>query len=410
MTGPRRAGPLLVLLVGLAVAGCAGTPVLANPPIVRPSPAPPTPTPSRQPDPQPVVLPRDDAPHDRLTEWWYYTGHLVAADGRRFGFEDVIFRAERGGFPVSWASHLALTDERGDRFLYAQRSEVGPQVNLAGATRARFAFAVAGNDPAAPAPAQAPLASGGVPWTMSRTGGTDALAASAAGNDVMVGGAEVAGGGAVAGAAAGPPFSINLSLADAPAVLHGNAGWIDFGPAGGSYYYSRPRMAARGTVTIDGQAIPVTGSAWFDHQWGDFISVGGGGWDWFAVNLEDGTDLTLSLVRAADGSHPLVYGTLIAPGGSVRHLVPGAFTVAATGHWTSPRTGATYPAGWRISVPSAGLQVTLEPTVAGQELDTRATTGVTYWEGSQHVSATRDGAAVGGEAYVELTGYAPGER
>ena len=69
-----------------------------------------------------------------------------------------------------------------------------------------------------------------------------------------------------------------------------------------------------------------TGAAWFDHQWGDFISVGGGGWDWFAVNLDDGTDLTLSLVRDADGSYPLVYGTLVAPDGTVRHLDRDAFT------------------------------------------------------------------------------------
>ena len=74
------------------------------------------------------MLPADDAPHDRLTEWWYDTGHLRAADGRRFGFEYVVFRAERGGFPVSWASHLALTDESGRTFSYAQRSEIGPQV------------------------------------------------------------------------------------------------------------------------------------------------------------------------------------------------------------------------------------------------------------------------------------------
>ncbi len=79
--------------------------------------------------PQPIVFPRDDGPHDRLTEWWYYTGHLVSDAGRRFGFEYVVFRAERGAFPVSWASHLALTDEQGRRFLYGQRSEIGPQVD-----------------------------------------------------------------------------------------------------------------------------------------------------------------------------------------------------------------------------------------------------------------------------------------
>ena len=151
----------------------------------------------------------------------------------------------------------------------------------------------------------------------------------------------------------------------------------------------------------------MTGSAWFDHQWGDFISVGGGGWDWFAVNLDDGTDLTLSLVRAADGSLPLVYGTLVDASGRASHLDRDAFTVETLDRWTSPATGASYPSGWRIQVPSEDLAIELRPTLQDQELDTRATTGVVYWEGSQVVRATRSGRPLGGEAYVELTGYTP---
>src|SRR6185369_15624520 len=100
-----------------------------NAPAAHPVAAVATPAPSHAADPLPVELPRDDAPHDRLTEWWYDTGHLRAADGRRFGFEFVIFRAERGGFPVTWASHLALTDESAGTFRFAQRSEIGPQVD-----------------------------------------------------------------------------------------------------------------------------------------------------------------------------------------------------------------------------------------------------------------------------------------
>ena len=134
------------------------------------------------------------------------------------------------------------------------------------------------------------------------------------------------------------------------------------------------------------QPLAVEGTAWFDHQWGDFISVGGGGWDWFAVNLDDGTDLTLSLVRAADGSYPLVYGTSVRPDGTTEHLGPGTFSVEPTGSWTSPTTGATYPSGWRLQVPGQGLDLTLTPTLEDQELDTRATTGVVYWEGSQRVT------------------------
>jgi predicted secreted hydrolase len=68
---------------------------------------------------------------------------------------------------------------------------------------------------------------------------------------------------------------------------------------------------------------------------------------------------------------------------------------------------ADYPAGWRITIPGEALVIELLPTVAAQELDTRATTGVIYWEGSQVVTATRDGQPLAGEAYVELTGYAP---
>jgi predicted secreted hydrolase len=134
--------------------------------------------------------------------------------------------------------------------------------------------------------------------------------------------------------------------------------------------------------------------------------VGAGGWDWFAVNLADGTAFTLSLIRDTAGNYPLEYGTLVHPDGSFEHLDRAAFRVTVLDHWTSPKTGTTYPARWRIEVPAAGLQITLAPTVTGQELDTRPTTGVIYWEGSQVVTATRDGGPVAGEAYVELTGYA----
>jgi predicted secreted hydrolase len=191
--------------------------------------------------------------------------------------------------------------------------------------------------------------------------------------------------------------------------MHDRDGWVDFGPAGGSYYYSRTAMTAAGTLTIDGEELAVTGTAWFDHQWGDFISVSGGGWDWFAVNLDDGTDLTFSQVRDTVGTYPLAYGTLVGTDGIVRHLDRDDFTVTIDRRWISPATGADYPAGWTIDIPGDDLTIELTPTVAAQELDTRATTGVIYWEGSQVVRATREGEALEGDAFVELTGYAPAE-
>jgi predicted secreted hydrolase len=166
-------------------------------------------------------------------------------------------------------------------------------------------------------------------------------------------------------------------------------------------------MTAVGSIVLNGSPMAVEGTAWFDHQWGDFITVGGSGWDWFAINLDDGTDVMLSLVRDGDGSYPLVYGTLVRPDGTTENLPREAFSVDVTRRWTSPSTEADDPAGWRIAIPGEGLMIGLTPTVAGQELDTRSTTGVVYWEGSQRVSATRRGHPIGGQAYVELTGYAP---
>jgi predicted secreted hydrolase len=167
-------------------------------------------------------------------------------------------------------------------------------------------------------------------------------------------------------------------------------------------------MDATGTLTLDGESLAVEGLAWFDHQWGDFIAVGAGGWDWFAINLDDGTDITLSLVRDREGGYPLVYGTLVRPDGRVEHLERDAFNVEVTARWTSPETGSDYPAGWLVTIPAEALEIRLTPTLNEQELDTRDSTGVVYWEGSQVVEASRDGEDLGGEAYVELTGYGPG--
>ena len=385
---------LAIVLAAAAVlaSGCSG-PILANPPIEQRALPTGSPRPTTLPDPQPVVLPRDDGPHDRLTEWWYYTGHLIADDGRRFGFEAVMFRAERGIAPVTWASHLALTDEADRRFLYGQRAEIGAAVDRSpvdgqGSTTG-FDLAMTGFDLANPASPPSE------PWILSGSGGRDSIRAALSPAEATV---------------AGGAFGLDLALAAVkPPALHGGIGWIDFGPAGSSYYYSRSRMDVVGTVLLDGRELQVTGAAWFDHQWGDFISVGGGGWDWFAVNLADGTDLMISLVRAADGTYPISFGTLVDAEGRTVSLERGDFEVVADPDrtWKSPATGTAYPAGWTIRVPREGLVIDIVPTVAAQELDTRATTGVVYWEGSQVVAATRYGVPVGGEAYVELTGYAP---
>ncbi len=320
-------------------------------------------TPSASDAPVPVEFPRDDGPHDSTIEWWYFTGHLFTQDGGRYGFEYVTFRAREGALE-GYVSHFAVTDNPRGRFNFDQR--------IQGAT------GVAGD--------AGPLDINLNGWTMRGGGGEFAMAASM------------------------PGYAMRLEAATTKAAaLHDGDGYIDYGNGTASYYYSWTRLNVSGTLDLGQGPLPVTGEAWMDHQWGDFATFEDGGWDWFAIQLDDGTDVMLYLIRDPEGEALRVDGSIVSPTGEHVVLSAGDFLVNALGEWTSPATGATYPSGWTIEVPDHDLTMRVTPSLPDQELDTRATTGVIYWEGEAVVEATFRGQPAGGYGYVELTGYAPYE-
>src|SRR5689334_6034023 len=169
-----------------------------------------------------------------------------------------------------------------------------------------------------------------------------------------------------------PGYAIDLQLTTRkPPALHDGDGYIAYGDGTASYYYSRTDLAARGMLEADGKSIPVTGTAWMDHQWGNFRTFATGGWDWFALDLNDDRQIMLYLIRNQQGAVTLVDGTIVAPDGRVTTLGASDFSVRALGSWTSPTTGTTYPAGWSIDIPAERIQLTVAPTMPDQELDTR---------------------------------------
>jgi predicted secreted hydrolase len=320
-------------------------------------------------------LPEDHGPHlEYQTEWWYYTGNLAAADGRRFGFQLTFFR--RGLAPGRVAgpglathqiyfAHLAITDVAAREHLFAERWSRGAG-GLAGAEGAPFRVWLEG-------------------WRAETAGGDDAVRLLAREGSLLV----------------------DLELeARKPLVRHGERGLSPKSdePGNASHYIGYTRLSARGRLAARGDPTPVSGEAWFDHEWStSALGAGAVGWDWFSLQLEDGHELMYFQIRRENGATAAVSGgTLVDDAGRTRRLGAAAVSLAALDHWTSPHTGTTYPSRWRLRVPREGLDLVVEPWLPDQEMRT----SFVYWEGAVRVSGTRRGRTLGGHGYVELTGYA----
>ena len=351
---------------------------------------------------RPFALPRDHGPHfDYQTEWWYYTGNVVAADGRRFGFQLTFFRRGLSPGPPPagpglssnqvYFAHFALTDVAGGRHAAAERFSRGAG-GLAGATGDPFAV-----------------------WLEDWR--ADAM--NADGSAVRLIARDSASG-----------LSLDLELqATKPLVAHGDRGLSPKSDERGnaSYYIGYTRMTAQGRIGIltgsGGSAplreIDVTGEAWFDHEWStSALGSGAVGWDWFSLQLDDGRELMLFQIRREDGSvEPVSGGTLVERDGRTRRLSRDDVQIEVLDRWTSPETSASYPSRWRLTLPSEGLDLVVEPWLEAQEMRT----SFVYWEGAVRVQGTasrlpfgadRPQRATGpapplsGRGYVELTGYA----
>ncbi|WP_455384569.1 lipocalin-like domain-containing protein [Acidihalobacter prosperus] len=326
--------------------------------------------------PRSFVFPADYGPHPRFrTEWWYFTGNLRDKQGRPYGFELTFFRIALAPHRPAGASHwltnqlymahFAVTDASAGRFVAHQRFARGA-LGLAGA-RARPFRVWAGDWSVRGA------AGGGFPWHLR---------------------------------AADETADLRLKLMPRQGViLNGEHGLSRKGPAPGdaSYYYSMPRLAAAGKLRVGGRTLSVSGTVWLDREWStSALAPDQVGWDWFALRLDDGSDLMFYRLRDRSGrTDPYSAGTWVSPQGQVEHLAADAVRIDVLGHWDSPH-GGRYPARWRLRVPSLGLDVEVQPLLANQELNL----AVRYWEGAVRVRGSRAGKTVSGNGYVELTGYA----
>lgn len=289
-----------------------------------------------------VRLPADDAPHDNYTEWWYYNGHLQAPDGHKYSFHYTLFLLN--ALTVHTVIHASFVDHKtGKRYTHQARTGGNPSLD----TKDQFDFTVGD-------------------WVMRGKDGIDRIQGKT------------------------DKFSFNLDLkSQQPPVFQGGTGLLDFKEAGKSYYYSRTRMGIEGYAGPRGKEQPVSGTAWFDHQWGNFRTTGIG-WEWFALQLDDGTDIMLYQIYSKD-KQPLLMSGTYTKNGITTLLTKDDIISKAVDYWKSPLSGLKYPLGWTIEIPKKKIMVSVAPIHRANEFDGRKTTYNLYWEGAVQVSGSHKG-------------------
>lgn len=326
-----------------------------------------------------VNLPRDLAAHNNAqTEWWYYTGHAETDSGKKFGFELVFFkrRTDLDKFSVVplrlignpfYFAHFAITDKSEKTFKYGHRKSAnGPFDYPASASEQHFHLRLGD-------------------WSARTVKDTHILRATI---DSSV------------------TFEASLTPTK-PVILNGKDG-VSFKDEGeASRYFSYTRMALEGDITLDSVTEHFTGSAWMDREFGTWTPTDNQkGWDWFSIQLDNNSELMVYQLRNAEGeSSPFSSGSYCDENGEHTVLAHDDFSIEPTATWKSPTSGAEYPGLWNISVPQKNISLNIVPVMTDQELDTRGTTMIVYWEGACDVFGRLGDRDIKGNAYVELVGY-----
>lgn len=322
-------------------------------------------------------FPNDHGAHeDYQTEWWYYTGNLASEGGRRFGYQLTFFRRAivspefRVKRPSEWGveqvylAHFALTDVQNSQFYASEKIGRGA-AGLAGAVGEPFYQVWLEN------------------WQVRQVGENEYLM-KAETDQVRI------------------AFNLRNLKGE---ILQGDQGYSRKGeePGNASYYISQTRLETKGEIYLLGEEFQVSGLSWMDHE---FSSSALGqdqiGWDWFSLQLDNDTEIMLFTLRNEDGSiDRFSTATIILPNGQTQLFNFKEFEVVVHNQWTSPTTGAVYPAGWTIKIPSIDLTLNVRPLIPNQEL----VVSYVYWEGAVFSEGSIGDVPVSGYGYVELTGY-----
>ena len=388
--------------------------------------------PSASPMPKPAAF--GVAAHgDVNIEWWYVNAHVTTDKGRHLALIGSFFRFGTGtnpldGSPIPRAHYLiyAVTDldkktqrpySLADSNMIALLKQFGPFLAAQNPhDKGVRAFLTALTQGQLPAPHQKIAGKASVvnaPFHIAY-GVDNTLSATNAANTSFDLNLD-----------AGGPDKIHLTLASQkPPMAVGGKGETGLKRANDMYYFSLTRCTVGGTIdTGMGPEAITGGQGWFDHQWGNSWVAQNNGWDWWGVQLDDGTDILFFRQRdLKTGRIFFPLATFMDKDGKqsvTRNII---FRPDKTKLWRSPKSGVTYPLGWDIIFPDKELLLNVTAKVQNQEMPILGP-GAAIWEGMCNVNTvnalvdnrgnlvdlTHVAGLVSlgpkGVAYMELVGY-----
>lgn len=171
-----------------------------------------------------------------------------------------------------------------------------------------------------------------------------------------------------------------------------------------NYYFSFTRLAASGTITVNGVEYEVEGTTWMDHEYGYF---GGSTSDsrvrWLLQDMQLDNGYTISNAGIiGEGFTPEIgvsveaYATLQDDEGNLYYV---ASTVTPVGElWTSPSSGNSYAQQFRVEIPSFGADIVVSTRLQDQEFSLG---GAPVYEGTAGAEGVFLGEPVDGDAWIE---------
>lgn len=354
-----------------------------------------------------------DLPHaSSAMEWWYVNSHLRAADGRAFSMFAAFFRVDVSSDDAAERSYShfltwALVDINARRhYPHTLLDPKAPSIGVEDCDRHS-----AGRDPRFLKALREVLSRNVVPlpdrmMPAEAVVSLDTLSLDYGGNRFRK---LSSGDYAIDLMSAASGIAMQLRFApQTPPVRHGDDGVVRGLSGADMFYYFMPTCRVDGTVTIDGARCDVSGSGWYDHEFGDQHDDGSPadpkvGWNWLAAQLESGHRVSAyDLIDRADASTSHGRWVIVVDPDGTRHSYD-QFTFETLDSWTSTRTFNEYPTRYVLTIPEAGVSLDIAATIPEQEMIT-VISAPGFWEGVVDITGTVAGRHVNGRGFIERSG------